>query len=181
MLENKWMTLDRVPVDDVVKELDTLIREGERVLHIGTDAQKVDKRVDFVTCIVALKPKKGGKVYYTRVRKGQNDVKSLRQKLFTEAWMSCETAMELAPHIPENTQVFVHLDVNPDEKWASSKHIKEIVGMVVGQGYEVLVKPDSWCASHAADHAVKNKNHRELRSALKRRQTQRARKRKGKK
>lgn len=160
MIERQWLTMDRQPVDDVCKLVDYIIREGgERIIHIGTDAQKMDSKIEFVTCIVVLKPGKGGRVFYTRQKKTKRDVQSLRQKLFTEAWMSCETAMELTPHIPVTTKVIVHLDVNPDEKWASSRHINEVVGMVLGQGFEVLVKPDAWCASHTADHAVKHKNH----------------------
>lgn len=169
MLEQKWMTLDNRPIGDLVKEVDALLVEGERVVHIGTDAQKADKNVDFVTCVVVHKPGKGGRVYYSRTRKGKQDVKSLRQKLFTEAWMSIETAMELEAALPDRCKITVHLDVNPDEKWASNRHIKEVVGMVMAQGYEVLVKPDAWCASHAADHAVKHKNHRELRKVARRR------------
>lgn len=165
MLEQKWMTLEKVPVEDIVKEIDALLLKGERLIHIGTDAQKMDTAIEFVTCVVALEPTKGGRVFYTRMKKNKQDVKSLRQKLFTEAWMSVETAMELEAALPDRCKITVHLDVNPDEKWASNRHLHDVVGMVVGQGFEVLIKPDAWCASHAADHAVKHKNHRELRKA----------------
>jgi predicted RNase H-related nuclease YkuK (DUF458 family) len=163
MLEQKWMTLNKEPIEDVVKEVDGLLAEGDRIVHIGTDAQKMDKMIEFVTCIVVHKERKGGRVFYCRTKKTKQDVQSLRQKLFTEAWMSVETAMELEAALPDQCHITVHLDVNPDEKWASNRHINEVVGMVMGQGYEVLVKPESWCASHCADHAVKHKNHRELR------------------
>ncbi len=158
MLERQWRKLNGDPIDDLVKVIDPLIRENPRILHVGTDAQKVDRRIEFVTCVVVLTPGKGGRVFYTRVRKTPRDVQSLRQKLFTEAWLSVETAMELNPQIPDSTPLVVHLDVNPDRRWASSRHINEVVGLVVGQGFEVLLKPDAWAASHAADHVVKNKN-----------------------
>jgi hypothetical protein len=153
------MTLDREPVSDLISVLRELIASGDRVLHIGTDAQKIDMRVDFVTCVVVLTPGKGGRVFYTRVRKARGELRSLRQKLFTEAWMSLETAMELSPHVADPTPIVVHLDVNPDERWASSRHIHEVVGLVVGQGFEVLFKPDAWAASRTADHVVKKKSY----------------------
>lgn len=159
MIEREWMTLHREPIPDLIAMLQELVSEGDRLIHIGTDAQKVDRRVDFVTCVVLLTPGKGGRVFYTRIRKTRRDVQSLRQKLFTEAWLSVETAMEINPHLPDDVPIVVHLDVNPDKKWASSRHIHEVVGLVVGQGFEVLFKPDAWAASHAADHVVKNKNH----------------------
>jgi uncharacterized protein len=168
MLEQKWMTLDKKPIEDIVKEVDALLTLGERRIHIGTDAQKIDKKVEFVTCVVVLEPRHGGRVFYSRTKKDKTDVKTLRQKLFTEAWMSLETAMELEAALPGQCHITVHLDVNPDERWASNRHIKEVVGMVMGQGYEVLVKPDAWCASHTADHAVKHKNHKELRKVARR-------------
>lgn len=159
MLEREWMTLHRERVPNLISALSDLIASGERVLHIGTDAQKVDHRVDFVTCVVVLTPGKGGRVFYTRLRKSRTEVKSLRQKLFREAWLSVQTAMEIEPHVPDRTPIVVHLDVNPDKRWASSRHINEVVGLVMGQGFEVLYKPDAWAASHTADHVVKNKHH----------------------
>jgi uncharacterized protein len=157
MLEREWTTLSREPVPDLVHELGVLLEDGPRVIHVGTDAQKIDHRVEFVTCVVVLTPQKGGRVFYTRVQRRRRDVHTLRQKLFTEAWMSVETAMELNPHLPDDVPIVVHLDVNPDRRWASSRHIHEVVGLVLGQGFEVLFKPDAWAASHAADHVIKNR------------------------
>jgi hypothetical protein len=37
----------------------------------------------------------------------------------------------------------------------SSKYVQELVGLVVGQGFAVRIKPDAWCAAHAADHVVR--------------------------
>ncbi len=163
MLENEWFTIDRKAVKDIRAEVETLVKDAdamgeERVLHIGTDAQKIDRRVDYVTCIVIVRPGKGGRVFYTRTRKPKSEVHSLRQKLFDEAWMSIETAMEINPTVPKGWKIVVHLDVNPDVKWESSKYIQELSGMVMAQGFECLTKPDAWCASHAADHVVKHKN-----------------------
>jgi uncharacterized protein len=158
MIEREWLTMDSERIPDLVAALGDLLRAGKRVIHIGTDAQKVDARVDFVTCVVVLTPGKGGRVFHTRIRKPREDVRSLRLKLFMEAWYSVETAMELEPHIPEGSPIVVHLDVNPDKRWASSRHISEVVGLVMGQGFEVLFKPDAWAASRTADHVVKNKH-----------------------
>lgn len=158
MIEREWLTMDSERIPDLVAALGDLLRTGNRVIHIGTDAQKVDARVDFVTCVVVLTPGKGGRVFHTRIRKPREDVRSLRLKLFMEAWYSVETAMELEPHIPDGAPIVVHLDVNPDKRWASSRHISEVVGLVMGQGFEVLFKPDAWAASRTADHVVKNKH-----------------------
>jgi hypothetical protein len=37
----------------------------------------------------------------------------------------------------------------------SSAYVQELEGLVVGQGFKALIKPESWAASHAADHVVR--------------------------
>jgi hypothetical protein len=43
--------------------------------------------------------------------------------------------------------------------------------MVVAHGFNAVLKPDAWCASHVADHCVKHKNetNRRKRRTLKKR------------
>jgi hypothetical protein len=39
----------------------------------------------------------------------------------------------------------------------SSKYVEELAGLAMGQGFKTLVKPESWAASHAADHVVRTR------------------------
>ena len=85
------------------------------------------------------------------------------EKLSTETWFSLELAIEMNECFdlaPERKQIWVHVDANPDERFDSSNYVKQLAGMVAGNGFPVLVKPNAWCASHVADHAVKNKHTR---------------------
>ena len=156
MLEKQWKTMDGVPID-LKTELGLLLAEGERVIHIGTDSQKVDKHIRFATCVVVLKPQKGGRVFYTQGREPSRHYNGLRKKLFEEAWRSVTTAMELSDIVPEHVEMIVHLDANPNTRWESSQYLQELVGLVAGQGFKYKIKPDAWCASHACDHIVKGK------------------------
>ena len=54
----------------------------------------------------------------------------------------------------------MHVDANEDLRHRSSKYVRALAGMVVGHGFQVRVKPDSWCATHVADYLVKGKHHR---------------------
>lgn len=82
---------------------------------------------------------------------------SLQHKLFTEVGLSLEIALALCETVlPEDIQV--HVDANTDEKWRSGEFHQNLAAMVVANGFNVILKPDAWCASHVADHAVKNKN-----------------------
>ncbi|MBW2294735.1 MAG: hypothetical protein JRG94_20850, partial [Deltaproteobacteria bacterium] len=48
--DGRWWTLSGVEVLDVMTTVEQLLRRG-RTVHIGTDAQKSSKRMEFVTVI----------------------------------------------------------------------------------------------------------------------------------
>ena len=149
-MKTKWKTLQGTPIDDIVHWVKVSTQHGQ-VVHVGTDSLQTGRWTQFVTVIVILNPPHGGRVAY--VREVVPRISSLRQRLMKEVWMSVELAMQLPPQ-PELT---VHVDANAQEKYMSSKYLQELVGMVVGQGFKALWKPESWAATHAADHVVRHK------------------------
>jgi predicted RNase H-related nuclease YkuK (DUF458 family) len=51
----------------------------------------------------------------------------------------------------------VHLDINPDPKHKSNVAVKEALGWVKGSlNLDAKIKPASFAATHAADHAVRH-------------------------
>ncbi len=158
--DGRWWTLSGVEVLDMMSTVEQLMRLG-RVVHIGTDAQKSYRRMEFVTVVCVLNPGKGGRVFYTR-RFDRREI-SLFEKLSAETWYSLELAMRMNEEFDlplERKRIWVHVDANPDTRYDSSDYVKQLAGMVAGSGFPVLVKPDAWCASHVADFAVKNKHNR---------------------
>jgi len=156
----RWWTLSGAEVLDVMTAVEQLLRRGH-VVHIGTDAQKSARRMEFVTVVCVLNPGKGGRVFYTR-RYDHKDM-SLYDKLSMETWLSLELALRMNGEFDlplEQKRIWVHVDANPDTRYDSSDYVKQLAGMVAGSGFPVLVKPDAWCASHVADFAVKNKHQR---------------------
>lgn len=165
MLERKWKTMLGDEVPDMRAQLEELMLEGGKDVHVGTDSQQNGLHTDYVTVIVVLTPSKGGRAFYTKQRVTR--IRELRERLTKEAWMSTELAMELSgtSDIGDGRSIMhsdrmpnglsVHLDLNPDARHRSSQYVQELVGLVVGQGFRCLLKPDSWAASHAADHAVR--------------------------
>ena len=140
--------------------VEDLLDQG-RVVHIGTDAQKSNRHMEFVTVACVLNPGKGGRVFYTR--RFDRKEQTLFEKLSLETWFSLELALRMNEEFDltvEQKQIWVHVDANPDTRYDSSDYVKQLAGMVAGNGFPVLVKPNAWCASHVADHAVKNKHQR---------------------
>lgn len=155
MIEQQWKTIENVPVLDIVQMVKSELDKGECEIHIGSDSQQVAKYTEYVSVIAILHKGKGGRAFYARERVPR--IKSLRERLLKEVWMSVNIGLELNGKLPETVGLTVHVDANPNVKFKSSTHVQELTGMVVSQGFKTLLKPDSWAASHLADHVVKSK------------------------
>lgn len=156
ILDRKWRTLHRKEVTDIRQEVADLFKEGERAVYIGTDAQKHGRHTEFVTAVVVLNPGKGGRAFYAKTT--MEHVSSLQYKLFTEVSLSLEIALALCEAIPADS-IEIHVDANTNMRWGSGPFHQRLAGMVVGHGFKAVLKPESWCASHVADHAVNHRNY----------------------
>jgi predicted RNase H-related nuclease YkuK (DUF458 family) len=145
-----WKTLSEIKIPDIVQFVRDNTQDGQAV-HIGTDSQQTGRLTQFVTVVVILTPRKGGRVAYRR--EAVPRIRSLRERLLTEVWKSVDLGLRLSPIVPG--ALTVHIDANPVVSHKSSAYVQELVGLVVGQGFRALIKPESWAASHAADHAVR--------------------------
>jgi len=172
ILDKHWRTLSKKSVEDVREAVvEAMIRwhgsksatsalnnagDKERIIHIGTDAQKHGRNTDFVTAVVILNPGHGGIAFYAKSK--LDHVNSLQYKLFTEVSFSLEIALALCEYGVNPEAIDVHVDANTNLKWESGPFHQRLAGMVVAHGFNAVLKPDAWCASHVADHAVKHKN-----------------------
>ncbi len=152
MFDRVWKTIEGKPVviSEVLKES---LSDATKQVHIGTDSQQAGKRTEFVTVIAVVNPGKGGRAFYCRDTVPK--IQSLRERLMKEVWMSVDTGLTLCSTIPETTDITVHIDANPNVRYKSSSYVKELTSLVVSQGFKSVLKPDSFIASHAADHVVK--------------------------
>lgn len=130
--------------------------EGQYRLIIGTDSHNSnrDYRADFVTAIVIHRVGRGGRYFWTK--KQREEIFTLRDKIYTETLLSLELAQELVPELkvslkPENGgyELEIHIDVG--EVGETRDMIREVVGMVVGNGFKAKTKPESFGASTVAD------------------------------
>ena len=153
MIEVKWKTLEGIDVADMRASFKEILSAGKREIHIGTDSQQKGRFTEYVTVVVLLDEGKGGRAFFTSEKVPR--IKSLRERLMKEVWMSVITGIELNDIIPEKYGLTIHVDANPDTRFKSSGYVKELTSMVVSQGFNAVLKPESWCASHAADHVVK--------------------------
>ena len=124
-------------------------------LMIGTDslAGQAGQAV-FVTAIVIHRVGRGG-IYFWQ-KNLNNKIFTLRQRMYQEAFYSLQVAQTLISL--KNTSDFmkekveIHLDIG--EEGETREMIREIVGMVVANGFQYQIKPFSFAASKVADRHV---------------------------
>ena len=119
---------------------------------VGTDSQPHNGQgVDFVTAIVIHRVGNGGIYFWQRHVEKRHFV--LRQRMYEEASLSLEIAHTVMTLLNTDSltryEVEIHVDIG--QKGDTREMINEIVGMIVGSGYQVKTKPDSYAASKVAD------------------------------
>lgn len=129
-------------------------------VYIGADSIRFKKRsgewyAKYSTVIILhMDSKHGGKIFSRNIE--MRDFGNLRQRLITEAGFAIEAATEIVDVIG-NRHLEIHLDINPDPKHKSNIVVKEALGYVKGTtGIDAKIKPDSFAATHAADHVVRH-------------------------
>ena len=143
----------------MIKKISEFVEEDHHSFYsliIGTDSQARSKdsdfQIDYITAIVIYRKGKGGRYFWKRDRR--NKVSSLRDKIYTETLISLDIAEKVVPIIRENISAAkydleIHIDVGALGPTRSM--IKEVVGMVNGNGFTAKTKPESWGASAVAD------------------------------
>jgi len=125
-------------------------------LVIGTDSQSKrsngESETDFVSAVVVHRQGKGARYFWKKTK--TNRIPVLREKIYTETQISLALAEEIVPMIrecvkPSRYDLEIHIDVG--SLGPTREMIREVVGMVNGNGYTAKTKPESWGASCVAD------------------------------
>lgn len=133
----------------------------ESSVYIGCDSIRFRKNKMWyakysTVIIVHMDSKRGCKLFHSSV--DMPDYGNLKQRLLTEVQMAVATATEVIDVLGDR-HMEIHLDINPNPKHKSSVAVKEALGWVKGSlGFEAKIKPSSFAATHAADHAVRHLN-----------------------
>ncbi len=148
-----------VNTDEMVIEISRFIDEEPASFYslvIGTDSQakKMNGKaeIDFVSAVIVYRKGKGAKYFWRKEKKYKAPI--LREKIYTETLMSLDLAQKIVPKIrkkisPAKYDLEIHIDVGP--LGPTREMIREVVGMVNGNGFTAKTKPHSWGASSVAD------------------------------
>lgn len=147
---------------DVLRLIKLFLEEDPKAsysLVIGTDShEKVDekktKSINLVTAVVVHRQGFGGKYFWKR--KTIKNIHTLREKIYAETLTSLDFATEFVPLLKKTlngTSPVYNLEIHVDvgNHGDTRDMIKEIVGMVTGNGFIAKTKPDAYGASYVAD------------------------------
>jgi hypothetical protein len=148
---------------DVISEIKYFLEKdpaGVYSLVIGTDSHekarpgKEGKTINLVTAVLVHRKGFGGKYFWCR--KNAYNIHSLREKIYSETMTSLNFAIGFLPLFRQKLNgsspkynLEIHIDVG--EHGDTREMIKEVVGMVTGNGFVAKTKPDAYGASYVAD------------------------------
>ncbi len=157
MMEFVSPTKGVMTFEEMFKDMINYVNEQPKEqykLITGSDSQMKESAI-FVTAIIIHRVGKGARYYFHKQK--HRYMESLRQRIYYETFLSLEVASRLSGKLSENgyahMNVEIHLDVG--ENGDTKDIIREVVGMVIGSGFDARIKPDSYGASTVADKYTK--------------------------
>ncbi len=168
---------------EVVDEVVAYVNDGPEFGHkivVGTDSEKRESGVDFVSVVAVHRIGKGGRYFW--LRSCDKEAYELRNRIYKEATLSLALAQALLEQELENNHVPIavgqsikeaienleknlasisgkklvlsnELEIHVDigQNGPTRAMIKEIVGMIRGSGFDVKIKPEAFAAANVAD------------------------------
>ncbi len=151
-------TRGQMRLPKVTKEISDFINRDPSAryrLVVGTDSNG-EKQADFVTAIVVHRVGRGGRYFWRKIN-GDTVYHTLRDRIYKEVSLSLQMAQDLLEQLKSSLKMDcqtdydfqIHIDVG--RKGPTREMIKEVVGMVRGNGFKAKIKPESYAASNVAD------------------------------
>ena len=159
-------TFGKQNVDQIILDIKKFLEDDPNAsysLVIGSDSHEKNdggkspngtRTINVVTAIVIHRKGFGGQYFWRR--QVVKNIHNLREKIYTETLTSLDFATLFVPLFRKqlngqapNYNLEIHVDVG--EHGETREMIKEVVGMVTGNGFVAKTKPHAYAASYVAD------------------------------
>jgi hypothetical protein len=152
-------TKGNLKFDQMVNEILNYISEKPEKFYdiiVGCDSSSGEEP-DFPVAIVILRVGQGGRFFLKKISYKNRRFYNFKQRVLEEVLLSCQLALHLKEILKEkakdknfNYQLrYIHADIG--ENGATRDMIKEVIGLIKGNGFEPKIKPESFVASTVAD------------------------------
>jgi len=143
-------------IDNIARFIESDPQSSYRLI-IGSDSHirsvNNQTKLKLVTAIVIHRLGKGGQYFWQAKRIPPS--RSLRDKIYSETLLSLDIAQKFLPllnhRLNGNGQYELEIHIDVGHFGPTRDMIKEIIGMVTGNGFTAKTKPDSYGASKIAD------------------------------
>ena len=130
------------------------VRDAKYRVVVGTDSKTTEGRSNFVSVIVIHRIGHGARYFWQRVYEKRKF--SLRERIYHEASLSLALAEKLIERLNnalrnERADYDFEIHVDIGKGGPTKEMIKEIVGMIAGNGFRVKTKPEAYGAFVVAD------------------------------
>lgn len=125
---------------------------------LGCDSSS-EKEPFFPVAIVLLRKGEGGRFFLKKIKYRQRKFYNLHQRILEEVFLSCRMALVLKEEIGREIKnkmpglklefKYIHADVGTNG--LTRDMVKEVIGLIKGNGFEARIKPESFAATVVAD------------------------------
>ncbi len=158
--ENEYFispTKGKISFDNIIYDLVDYMEASPKdkyMLVVGSDSKLYREKAVFVSVIFIHRVGKGARYFYKR--KKEKIGRNLRRRIYMETGLSLELGQILIERMHSalknanlNYDFEIHVDIG--KNGPTKEMIREIIGMIQGNGFVARYKPESFCASTVAD------------------------------
>jgi len=156
-------TKGKLKIGEVIEEvINYLLEKPEKYYEVivGCDSSSGEEPF-FPVVLVVLRKGQGGRFFLKKIAYPDRKFYNWKQRILEEVFLSCQLALFLKGKLEKaiteqikkeklNYQFrYIHADVGAAGQ--TKDMIKEIIGLIKGNGFEPKIKPESFAASTVAD------------------------------
>lgn len=154
-------TKGNLTLSQMIEEILNYLKEKPHKFYdiiVGCDSSS-NKEPDFPVAIVVLRVGEGGRFFLKKIKYSNKKFYNFKQRVLEEVLISCELALHLKEILenkipklknPPSYQFrYIHADIG--ENGATKDMIKEVIGLIKGNGFEPKIKPEAFVATTVAD------------------------------
>ncbi len=155
-------TKGSVKTERVADELINYISEKPEKFYdviVGCDSSS-EEEPHFPLAVVVLRVGEGGRFFLKRIAYKGRKFYNYKQRILEEVFLSCQLALYLKEEFERKIKNYqkeklryqfryIHADVGENGK--TKDMIREVMGLIKGNGFEPKIKPESFAASTVAD------------------------------
>ena len=145
----RFRTVNGVYVNIIDHVLESLKKNTNVQVHVGTDSQNISQETIYVT-VIAFRYDNNG-VHYILHKQKIPRINDIWTRLWKETEMTIEVAEWLKAQLPY-LKITIDMDFNDDVFWKSNQLISASKGWAQSLGYKVNTKPAPQIATKAADY-----------------------------